>query len=135
MPDEKTEKIEISKFNFWLVTTLLGTLLLGVGAWATSVNNQMVEGQISMARVEGLVASIDNRLKENLEATNRIHKMESDIRAPSVSVLMNTEDLQSRRGIRFNMPEYDKYVRPVQEDLLKRLTRIESQIEDRYEKN
>jgi hypothetical protein len=135
MPDEKTEKIEISKFNFWLVTTLLGTLLLGVGAWATSVNNQMVEGQISMARVEGLVASIDNRLKENLEATNRIHKMESDIRALSVSVLMNTEDLQSRRGIRFNMPEYDKYVRPVQEDLLKRLTRIESQIEARYEKN
>ena len=129
------EKIEISKFNFWLMTTLLGGLVLGIGAWATSINSQMVDSQVSMARVEGLVASIDNRLKENLETTNRIHKMESDIRALSISVQMNTEDLQSRRGLRFNMPEYDKYVRPVQEDLLKRLTRIESQIEDRYEKN
>ena len=129
------EKIEISRFNFWLITTVLGTLILGIGAWATSINSQMVQSQIAMAEVKGMVSSIDSRLKENLEATNRIHKIESDIRALTVSVSINTEDLQSRRGIRFNMPDYDKYVRPVQEDLLKRITKIESQIESRYEKN
>ena len=129
------EKIEISKFNFWLITTLLSGLVLGIGAWATSINSQMVQSQIAMAEVKGMVSSIDSRLKENLEATNRIHKIESDIRALTVSVSINTEDLQSRRGIRFNMPDYDKYVRPVQEDLLKRITKIESQIEYRDEKN
>ena len=129
------EKIEISKFNFWLITTLFGGLVLGIGGWATSINTQMVQGQVAMAEVKGMVSSIDNRLKENLEATNRIHKLESDIRALSVSVQMNTEDIQSSRGIRFNMPDYDKYVRPVQDDLLKRLTKLESQIEARYEKN
>lgn len=129
------EKIEISKFNFWLITTLLSGLVLGIGAWATSINSQMVQSQVAMAEVKGMVSSIDSRLKENLEATNRIHKIESDLRALTVSVSINTEDLHSRRGIRFNMPDYDKYVRPVQEDLLKRLTKIESQIESRYEKN
>jgi hypothetical protein len=121
------EKIEISKFNFWLITTLLSGLVLGIGAWATSINSQMVQSQVSMAEVKGMVSSIDSRLKENLEATNRIHKIESDLRALTVSVSINTEDLHSRRGIRFNMPDYDKYVRPVQEDLLKRVTKIESQ--------
>jgi len=129
------EKIEISKFNFWLITTLLSGLVLGIGAWATSINSQMVQSQVAMAEVKGMVSSIDSRLKENLEATNRIHKIESDLRALTVSVSINTEDLHSRRGIRFNMPDYDKYVRPVQEDLLKRITKIESQIESRYEKN
>jgi len=129
------EKIEISKFNFWLITTLLSGLVLGIGAWATSINSQMVQSQVAMAEVKGMVSSIDSRLKENLEATNRIHKIESDLRALTVSVSINTEDLHSRRGIRFNMPDYDKYVRPVQEDLLKRVTKIESQIESRYEKN
>jgi len=129
------EKIEISKFNFWLITTLLSGLVLGIGAWATSINSQMVQSQVAMAEVKGIVSSIDSRLKENLEATNRIHKIESDLRALTVSVSINTEDLHSRRGIRFNMPDYDKYVRPVQEDLLKRVTKIESQIESRYEKN
>ena len=129
------EKIEISKFNFWLITTLLSGLVLGIGAWATSINSQMVQSQVAMAEVKGLVSSIDSRLKENLQATNRIHKIESDLRALTVSVSINTEDLHSRRGIRFNMPDYDKYVRPVQEDLLKRVTKIESQRESRYEKN
>ena len=129
------EKIEISKFNFWLITTLLSGLVLGIGAWATSINSQMVQSQVAMAEVKGLVSSIDSRLKENLQATNRIHKIESDLRALTVSVSINTEDLHSRRGIRFNMPDYDKYVRPVQEDLLKRVTKIESQREYRYEKN
>lgn len=129
------EKIEISKFNFWLITTLLGALVLGIGAWATSINTQMVHSQVAMAEVKGMVVSIDTRLKENLEATNRIHKLESDIRALSVSVQLNMEDVQSRRGIRFNMPDYDKYVRPVQDDLLKRLTRLESQVELMHGKN
>ena len=60
------EKIEISKFNFWLITTLLSGLVLGIGAWATSINSQMVQSQIAMAEVKGMVSSIDSRLKENL---------------------------------------------------------------------
>lgn len=97
------EKIEISKFNFWLITTVLGALIIGVGAWATSVNSQMVRQQIAMAEMKGLVQSIDVRLKENLQVANRIHQLESDVRALSVSVRLNTDDLYSRKGIRFNM--------------------------------
>ena len=124
------EKIEISKFNFWLITTVLGALIIGVGAWATSVNSQMVRQQIAMAEMKGLVQSIDVRLKENLQVANRIHQLESDVRALSVSVRLNTDDLYSRKGIRFNMPDYDKYVRPVQEDVLKRLIKLEAKIEN-----
>lgn len=127
MPDK--DKIEISKLNFWGITTILGALVLGIGSWATSVNTQMVQQQVAMAKMHGLVESIDRRLEENLAVVNRIHKLESDVRALKVSVDFNTEDLYSRKGVRFNMPDYDKYVRPVQEDLIKRLTRVEAKID------
>lgn len=123
------ETIEISKFNFWLVTTLLGALVIGVGAWATNVNSQMIQQQISMAEMKGLVQSIDSRLEENLAVVSRIHRLESDLRAVKTTADLNLADLSSRKGIRFNMTEYDKYIRPVQEDLSKRVTRLEAKVE------
>lgn len=123
------EKIEISRFNFWVITTVLGILLVGVGGWATSMNSQMVKQQISMAEMKTIVLSMDTRLKENLTISDRINKMESDLRAFSVRSEANTEDLMSRRGIRFNMPDYDKYVRPIQESLQDRVTRLEAKLE------
>jgi hypothetical protein len=126
MPDEK---IEISKFNFWLITSLLGALILGVGGWATSMNSQMVQQQIAMAEMKSTLLSLDTRLKDNLSLSREIHTLKSDLRAVTVQTDANTAELIGSRGIRFNMDDYNKYVRPVNEALLERVTRIEAKLE------
>lgn len=125
MPEEKTE---LSKFSFWLITSLLGAGIIGFITWAHTMNQQMVEQQIAMAEMKTLIVSIDTRLKDSMLVVNRIHDLESTIRSMRVQTDINTQDLLSRRDIRFNMPDYDKYVRPVQDDLLKRITVLETKI-------
>jgi len=123
------DKIEISKFNFWLITTVLGTLLVGIGAWATSMNSQMVKQQIAMAGIESRLASLDKRLVDNLNLSQEIYILKSDVRALTTQANSNTAELASGRGDRFDMSDYDKYVRPVNEALLQRVTKIEAKID------
>jgi HPt (histidine-containing phosphotransfer) domain-containing protein len=123
------QKIEISKFNFWLITSLLGALILGIGSWATSMNSQMVLQQIAMAEMKSTLLSVDTRLKDNLSLSREIHTLKSDLRAVTVQAEANTAELIDSRGIRFNMDDYNKYVRPVNEALLERVTRIEAKLE------
>jgi len=123
------EKIEISKFNFWLITTIFGGLLVGIGAWATSMNSQMVKQQIAMAGIESRLASLDQRLVDNLNLSQEIYILKSDVRALTKQANDNTAELGASRGKRFDMTDYDKYVRPVNEALLQRVTKIEAKLD------
>jgi len=122
MPDE----IKMSKFNFWLVTAILSAGIVGFGTWAASMNNGQIEQRIAMAEMKTIVTNLDSRLKENLNLKDRLRTAESKLDALQVQVATNREELLSTRGIGFNMPDYDKYARPVQEDLLDRVTRLEA---------
>jgi len=126
-----SNKIEISQLNFWLVTTVLSSLIVGVGTWAFSMNSQMVEQQISMMQMKTIVESIDSRLKDNLEVVNNIHIIESDLRILRIQSSTSANDLANIKVSRFLMSDYDKYVRPVQEDLLHRMTRLETKVEQK----
>jgi hypothetical protein len=104
---------------------------VGVGTWAFSMNSQMVEQQISMMQMKTIVESIDSRLKDNLEVVNNIHIIESDLRILRIQSSTSANDLANIKVSRFLMSDYDKYVRPVQEDLLHRMTRLETKVEQK----
>lgn len=128
MPENK--KIEISQFNFYFITTIIGSLILGIGTWANGLNQQVSENHISMVQTQTILEGLNGRFEEFVELKQLCHKLESDLRLLQMLSEANARDLASRKGIRFNMAEYENYVKPVQEDVLRRIARLE----DRNEK-
>lgn len=127
MPENK--KIEISQFNFYFITTLIGGLTLGIGTWASNLNDQVSENQMSMVQTRAIIEGFDIRFKDFVKLRDHINKLESDVRLLQVLSEANARDLASRQGVRFNMTEYDKYVRPVFDDIIQRVTRLEAKAE------
>lgn len=109
------EKIEISKFNFWLITALLTALIVGAGTWATSINNQMVKGQISRATMQATLVSVDTRLKDYLALAGELHAMEADMREIKVNTDANTKELALVRGLGFLVDAQEQRMRRMED--------------------
>jgi hypothetical protein len=125
------EEIKISKFTFWLITSIIGVGMVGFSTWATYMSQAIVSQQVSMAEMKMMTEQMSIRLKENYESSNKIYELESVVRSLRVVVDANSVDLASKRGAVFNMSEYDRYVKPVQDDLLQRVIRIEARMDNK----
>jgi hypothetical protein len=121
-----TNDIVISKFVFWFITAVFTLGIAGLGSWGYNMSDKVIDGQIAQAQMQGLVISLDARLKDAPKMGDRVHELEAKVRELSQQSVTNTNDLYSRKGLRFNIPDYDNYIRPVQEDLLKRVTILET---------
>jgi hypothetical protein len=120
--------ITISKFVFWFITAVFTLGIAGLGTWGYNMSGKVVDGQIAQAKMQGLVISLDARLQDTPKIGDRIHELESKIRELTQQSNANTNDLYSRKGLRFNMPDYDNYIRPIQSDLLERVTILETKV-------
>jgi len=109
------EKIEISKFNFWLITALLTALIVGAGTWATSINNQMVKGQISRATMQTTLVSVDTRLKDYLALAGELHALEADMREIKVNTDTNTKELALGKGLSFQVEAHNQRLRRMED--------------------
>ena len=110
------EKIEISKFNFWLITALLTALIVGAGTWATSINSQMVKGQVSRATMQTTLVSVDTRLKDYLALAGELHAMEADMREIKVNTDANTKELVLVRGLGFLVEAQEQRIRRMEDN-------------------
>jgi hypothetical protein len=117
--------ITISKFVFWFITSVSTVGIAGLGTWGVNMSGKVIDGQIAQAQMQGLVISLDARLKDAPKVGDRVRELEFQVRELSERSHANTNDL-FRKGTDFSMQDYDNYVRPVQTDLLERVTILET---------
>lgn len=89
------------------------------------MSGKVIDGQIAQAQMQGLVINLDARLKDAPKVGDRVRELEFQVRELSERSHANTNDL-FRKGTDFSMQDYDNYVRPVQTDLLERVTILET---------
>lgn len=123
--------IKLSPVAAWTLATLIATSIGAAATWKSGIDDEMIKIQINQVKMNGLIITLDNRLKENLEIDSDLHRLESEFGSVKTQCQLNTNDILSRRGIHFNMPDYDKYVRPVQRDLLERVIRLEAKADNK----
>ena len=82
-----------------------------------------------MVQTQTVLEGFNGRFEEFVELKRLCNKLESDLRMLQMLSEANARDLASRKGIRFNMTEYENYVKPVQEDVLRRIARLEDRNE------
>lgn len=128
MTDGKS--IKISQVTAWILGVLITAGVGGFLAWVGNITDQVVELKIAQAQTNTLSKNLEIRIKEDIDVKNEIHELKSELRSLRTQSQINTNDLLSSQGRRFDMTDYDKYVRPVQADLLERVTRMEARIDN-----
>jgi hypothetical protein len=128
--DAKTKK-RLQTIPTVLIPILFGVTLSGLLAWAGGINSDVVEMRIAQGKITTLIEGIDSRLKEAIDNGKRYEDLRNELSSIKLQSKINTVDLFSRRGIHFNMPDYDNYVRPVQNDLLQRVATVEARIDNK----
>lgn len=119
------KRIEISKFTFWLICTVGGALIAGSGTWAWRMSEALTENQIQMGKAVTMIENLDKRVEENLELSKTVIELHSQVQILRAETKANTRILDSKSGVWFDMPDYEKYVKPPIDSLLDRVTRLE----------
>lgn len=119
------KRIEISKFTFWVICTIGGALITGSGAWAWSMSERLTKNQVDMGKALTMIENLDKRVEENLELSKTVIELTSQVQILQAQCDNNARQLNSKNGVWFDMPDYEKYVKPPIDSLLDRVTRLE----------
>lgn len=122
---ETQKDIKLSQFGFWIITALVTSFLAGFGAWIHSTNTSINQVQIDIATLIATMNNLSEKVDKNLSLDSDINKLSARLEITSHQVELNKMDLYSRQGIRFNMPEYEKFVKPQIDSLLERVSNLE----------
>lgn len=126
----KDDSVRISKFGFWLITAILTVVITGFGAWISSTHTQLSETKVEMAKISSDIANIKEKIDQSLKVAQDVNSMHSEMAVLKARLELLERDINNNRGVRFNMTDYDKYVKPIQDDLLQRISRLEAQSDE-----
>jgi len=126
MDDNRIKRL----LSLW-IPALFTCILSAFAAWANSINNDVIDMRIAQAEITTLIEGIDERLKESIDNGKKYEDLRNKLISVQLQSQINADDLLLRRGIHFNMPDYDKYIRPIQNDLLQRVTKVEVRIDNK----
>lgn len=122
----ENKHIKLSPVGVWVLTAMIGTFITISVGWKNNIDTELKTLREDQIETNGLIRELNNGLKENLELYKDLKSLALDFGSIRTQCNNNTNDLASRRGQHFLMPDYDRYVRPVQNDLLERVTKLEA---------
>ena len=123
MPQEAS--VKISKFAFWVLTSVLGLIMAGFGTWIATTHSTISELQIEMVRTSSNIDHIKVKMDEYLKSHSEFNTNVIRIALLESQVAINTRIVQNGEHNSFSMADYDKYVKPMLDDILKRLDRLD----------
>lgn len=123
MPNDTS--VKISKFAFWVLTSVLGLIMAGFGAWIATTHSTISELQIEMVRTSSNIDHIKGKMDEYLKSHNEFNANAIRMALLESRVEINSREVQLNAQSRFTMEDYDKYVKPMLDDILKRLDRLD----------
>lgn len=120
------DTIQIPRWLFKSIGALLLVIVTGCATWIGTTNSKLHSMQLDMARSTAKLSSIEDKLENSLKMVSRIDDIENKQLLLNIQVNKNSEYISSNQHIQFNMTDYDRYVKPIQEDIIVRLNRLEN---------
>lgn len=76
------------------------------------------------------MSHIKEKIDQNFKLLDEFNIMRSELSVLKAQVEISRRELEAARGQRFNMPDYDKYVKPIQDDLMQRVSKLEARADN-----
>lgn len=126
MPDENP--LQTNKIAFIILTTVLSGIITIFGWWISNTHNKLNLLQIEMAKNSEVVSNIKEKIDSNLKMKDDLQDATLNIALVKAEVDKHEQYIKGRDNIKFDMQDYDKYIKPVIEDLISRITKLEQKV-------
>lgn len=122
---EPNNDIKISKFSFWVITTVGVTLITGIAAWMISMNSSVNQTKIDVALAVAKIDNLNEKIATAIRTIGDVQDIKAQFKILESRVERNSQEIEVNKQTKFNMVDYDRYVKPVQDSLIDRISKIE----------
>lgn len=122
---EPNNDIKISKFSFWVITTVGVTLITGIAAWMISMNSSVNQTKIDVALAVAKIDNLNEKIATAIRTIGDVQDIKAQFKILESRVERNSQEIEVNKQNKFNMVDYDRYVKPVQDSLIDRISKIE----------
>ena len=108
-----------------MLTTVLWAITTSFGWWISNTHNKVNELQIEQAKATEVTSNIEEKINTSLKLKDDLQNMMITVARSQDDLEDIEQDLKDMQRDKFDMRDYEKYIKPVLEELISKANKLE----------